>query len=241
MPFFPLRGPRDANPDDLDLRLERTGSKTSLRVNLRQSNAGRNVLLGYLVDCSSREEKFAGLRLDWRDAPAGFMGSLRIDASEDLKTWITVVDRAPLISLQHGGHRVVQKTVTIPPQRAKYLRLTWPADSHELQLTCSLIGGGIDSNVERWVGQFQMPAGEKPQIEPISVGTAQAKWVELHGTFSAGMMSREPPQENWRMIGVGIPLGQRDFFLKLTGPSDSVAAVRDEFRTFVKSARLNTK
>jgi hypothetical protein len=43
------------------------------------------------------------------------------------------------------------------------------------------------------------------------------------------------------MIGVGIPLGQRDFFLKLTGPGDSVAAIRDDFRTFVKSAKLNTK
>jgi hypothetical protein len=52
------------------------------------------------------------------------------------------------------------------------------------------------------------------------------------------MMSRDAPQENWRMIGVGIPLGERDFFLKLTGPNEAVAAVRDAFRTFVKSAKL---
>jgi hypothetical protein len=208
LPFFPLRGPRDANPDDLDLRLERTGSKTSLRVNLRQSNAGRNVLLGYLVDCSSREEKFAGLRLDWRDAPAGFLGSLRIDASEDLKTWITVVDRAPLISLQHGGHRVVQKTVAIPPQRAKYLRLTWPADSHELRLTGvqGLPPEQSDLAAHAWKDVAATPDADKPGDYLADLGgrfpvdRLALRLPQENAIASVQVLSRERASDEWRPV-----------------------------------------
>jgi hypothetical protein len=41
------------------------------------------------------------------------------------------------------------------------------------------------------------------------------------------------------MLGVAIPLGPRDFFLKLTGTSAAVGAVHDAFRDFVRSARLS--
>jgi len=134
------------------------------------------------------------------------------------------------------------REVALSPQQMGFVdaRFTVPADKEELQLTCSSIGGGIDANVERWIGQFVMPPNEKPLIESVKVGNVDAKWVELHGKFNPGMMSREGPKEDWRMIGIGIgiPMGEHDFYLKLTGPNAAVSGVRDAFRTFVQSGRI---
>jgi hypothetical protein len=40
------------------------------------------------------------------------------------------------------------------------------------------------------------------------------------------------------MLGVAIAGKTRDFYLKLVGPREAVAEVRDDFRAFVRSARL---
>lgn len=132
------------------------------------------------------------------------------------------------------------REVALLPQQQGFIdaRFLIPSEGEELQLTFLSARGGIDSNIERWVSQFQMPPKEKPAVEPIDVGGAAAKWVELHGTFNPGPMSRDQPKENWRMIGVGIPLGDREFYLKLTGSDKAVTAVHDAFREFVKTARV---
>jgi hypothetical protein len=187
LPFFPLHGPRDANPDELDLKLESNGRKVSLRVTQRNAKPG-NYLLGYLVDSSHYEDKLGGLRFDWREAPAGFLGSLRIDASDDLKNWINVVDRAPLISLRHGSHHVLQKTVTIPPQRLKYLRLTWPADSRDLRLTRvqGLPPDQFDQAMHGWKDVTATP-------DPDKRGDYLA---DLGGRFPVDRLVLRLPQEN---------------------------------------------
>ena len=38
------------------------------------------------------------------------------------------------------------------------------------------------------------------------------------------------------MLGVIVPLPDQGYFMKLTGPSDEVAAVEEDFRAFVTSA-----
>jgi hypothetical protein len=134
------------------------------------------------------------------------------------------------------------KEVEPSPQQRTFIdaRFQIPTPRGEVSLTCSSNAGGIESNVQRWVGQFQ---GERePVIEELDVGGRRATWVDLEGMFSAGPMSGGPgpgagsPIE--RMLGVAIPLGERDFYLKLTGSKAAIAAARDEFRRFAREARV---
>jgi hypothetical protein len=119
-------------------------------------------------------------------------------------------------------------------------RFQIPTPHGEVKLTFSSNAGGADVNIERWIGQFQLPQGKRPSVEEFSVGGATAKWVDLHGEFVGGAMSggtaSNGPIE--RMLGVAIPLGSRDFYLKLTGSDAAVSDVRDAFREFVRTARL---
>jgi hypothetical protein len=118
-----------------------------------------------------------------------------------------------------------------------------PTAHGDVTLTCSSNAGGIETNIRRWVGQFHPPAGKRPVMGELDVGGKKATWVELEGEFDAGPMAAagaantsSGPIE--RMLGVAIPLGSRDFYLKLTGSSAAVADIRPAFRDFARDGRL---
>ncbi len=113
-----------------------------------------------------------------------------------------------------------------------------PQAGDAVKLTLSSVGGGIDANLQRWRGQFQLPSGETPIQETIRVDNVDAIWLDLRGTFASGTAANSSAQSGMRMIGVAIPRVPRDFYLKLTGPRDQLVKVKEEFRNFVKSARF---
>ena len=119
-------------------------------------------------------------------------------------------------------------------------RFLVPSGDVELELTMSSIGGGLEPNVARWMGQFDLKTGESPGIETISAGTVEGRWLALFGTFKGRSSGRPGPHADWGMLGVGIPMQPRDFYLKLNGPADAVKAVEDAFRKFVQSAQLGS-
>ena len=116
-------------------------------------------------------------------------------------------------------------------------RFEIPTSDEPLTLTVTSAGGGIDANVERWQGQMELEPGDTPSIDEFETNGVTAKWVDLRGTFRAGMTGGGGgPQDNWRLIGVAIPHSPRDIYLKLTGPRSIVAEIEDEVREFAKSA-----
>jgi hypothetical protein len=132
------------------------------------------------------------------------------------------------------------KQVDVPPEKRGFIdaQVLVPAAGQELTLTLSSIGGGIEANVTRWKSQFSSGPSERPLIDAIDIGGRKATWVDLRGSFRASPGMAAESQSGWRMLGVGIPLEQRDFYLKLAGPAEAVEAAREEFREFVNTARL---
>lgn len=113
-------------------------------------------------------------------------------------------------------------------------RFEIPEFGDDVKLTLSTIGGGVEANIERWIGQFRLPDGSAPTSEMLDVDGLQVTWVELSGEFQ-GM--GQSPQAGWRMLGAAFDGEPRDFYLKLTGPEAALTELRDEFRAFVTSAR----
>ena len=126
------------------------------------------------------------------------------------------------------------KEVELSPGQSGFIdaRFVVPSEGTELELTCSSIGGGIDDNIKRWIGQFQQPPGQTPSIETVDINGKDARLIHLEGTFQGR-------SSNWAMIGVGIPMKPRDFYLKLNGPQKADAAVKKDFISFVEAAKLS--
>ena len=119
---------------------------------------------------------------------------------------------------------------------AKYLI---PSEEGEMVLTLTSMGGGIDANLQRWVGQFQQDPDERPRRETLRIDGAKSEWLDVRGTFRSRVGTSPGPHENWRLLGVAIPMKPRPFLLKLIGPRAAVSGFEAEFKTFARSAQLD--
>jgi hypothetical protein len=98
-------------------------------------------------------------------------------------------------------------------------------------------GGSVDANVQRWIGQFEQAAGEKPKIEKQSLHGLPATRIEVSGTYNAGgpMMGGGAPRPDHRLIGVIVEGPKGNVFFKLTGPRKTVTAANKELRGLLAS------
>ena len=101
------------------------------------------------------------------------------------------------------------------------------------------LGGGVQANITRWIGQFDKtdaaPNQKKETINGLPVTT-----VDVSGTFKGGgpmMGSSSGPKAGYRLLGAIIEGPEGDVFFKLTGPVKTVAAAQDEFQAMLKSIK----
>ena len=102
-------------------------------------------------------------------------------------------------------------------------------------------GGGVELNLERWLGQVEIDPGSKPSRESASYGDFRAIWIEAQGTLKPSTMGTGPtsPQPDSRLLAGVVEGPQGPWFFKATGPAETLAAERDAFVSMLKSAVPN--
>ncbi len=143
LPIFPLtvavsaRGSGDAL--SLQVKQQKDGTLISLNSRFADGKAAslsakaRRDLSAYVVDASRLRAQdgkgesvfLSALVFDWDVSDDSRSGRVRIDSSDDLKSWSTLVYDGALMDLEHGGQRLTQKRIEFAPTNARYLRLTW--------------------------------------------------------------------------------------------------------------------
>ncbi len=101
------------------------------------------------------------------------------------------------------------------------------------------IGGGVQANIDRWVGQFEKTA-DAPKQKKETINGFPVTTVDLTGTFKGGgpMMSQPSgPKPNYRLLGAIVEAPEGEVFFKLTGPAKTVAAAQGEFQSLLKSLK----
>ncbi len=102
------------------------------------------------------------------------------------------------------------------------------------------IGGGVQSNIDRWVGQFEKTDGA-PKQNKETINGLPVTTVDVSGTFKGGgpMMGQSSgPKSGYRLLGAIVEGPEGEVFFKLTGPAKTVAAAQDEFQAMLKSLRM---
>ncbi len=94
-------------------------------------------------------------------------------------------------------------------------------------------GGPVDSNISRWVGQFDSK-GRESRITKGKAGDSDYYMVEVSGTYNqpVGPPIRRQTKavEGSRMLAVILQLDQGVYFLKLTGQDKTIKAQRKLLR-----------
>lgn len=95
-------------------------------------------------------------------------------------------------------------------------------------------GGGVDANVQRWLGQFQGTPESKR--EEIDAGGKKITLVTATGTYNDGPpMGAKTPKADHTLIAAIVPTEDSNVFIKLTGPKDAIGKVSDSFRAMITS------
>ncbi len=211
LPYFPLQGTSGSAGHDLEIRAERTANGSVIRVRATDAAHDRQAVLAYLVDTSERKTALRSLDLDWKPVPGGFSGRLRVDCSDDLERWSTLVAAAPLLSLEYGGQRLERRQVELPGIRCKYLRLSWPAAQAPLILT-GLEGRAAPAVVEparRWK-PLTVTAGKQPGeyefvlAASLPLDRLRIDLPEPNTLVDVELLTREREQDAWRSAGRAV-------------------------------------
>jgi hypothetical protein len=91
-------------------------------------------------------------------------------------------------------------------------------------------GGGIEANIDRWIGQFDADGRE---VERANGGSQQGDWelVTIKGTFNKSVgppiMQKTAKMRDAVVLGLILKSKSGNYFLKMNGPRDAVLAERD--------------
>jgi hypothetical protein len=132
LPFFPVSVPASGAQDDVRLRVERGADGAIVSVHTTTARPGEKRI--YLVDATRLKKPLAALEFDWDKVPDGFIATLRVESSPDLKAWSTVT-QGTLAEFARGDDTLVQKRIAIAGHTPKYLRLSWVSEKPGAALT----------------------------------------------------------------------------------------------------------
>ena len=105
-------------------------------------------------------------------------------------------------------------------------------------------GGGVDANIQRWIGQFDQPSGAAMKDSgraSFDVGNLKVSTVDVSGTYVAEVRpgaTERHNKPNFRMRAAVVETPKGPYFIKLTGPAATVKAASPAFDQFLKALRF---
>jgi hypothetical protein len=100
-------------------------------------------------------------------------------------------------------------------------------------------GGGLEANLQRWLGQVEPDPGSEPQRQSFEVGDFHVVWIDVFGTLKASGFGMGPSvdQPGSRLFGAVVEGPGGPWFFKATGPDATLDAAREDFVAMVRSVR----
>lgn len=210
LPIFALRvEQRQTDLNNLALTLNRTAAGgATLNLTTRDGAAvAGDRLIGYVFDASTLTEPLVALVATWTTLPRGVGMRFRIEASDDLASWRTIVSDAPLIDLEAQGRHLRRDRIELPAIKAKYLRLSWPEGQPPLDLS-GISGAFAARSLDlpmQWseVTAVALPGRdgdyEFDLLAAYPVERLAIVLPEQNTVVAARLSSRESPQATWQL------------------------------------------
>ena len=240
--LFPLKARAGASVDGLSISVRRSDrGVTSVDVrSVGSSGAAEKRIVGYLIDLSALDRGLRAIELDWRPVADGFAGKLRVDTSDDLAAWRTLVTGAPLVDLEVAGQRLQQKRVELPQQKVKYLRLSWITPGAERQTLPELEsarGELAEKTVEaprEWT-RIESGKGEKPGEYVFDlrghypVDRVRFDLPEPNTVVQVELLTRDKADQGWRQAVRGVVYRLRQGGSEIASPELVVSIIPDRY------------
>jgi hypothetical protein len=127
-PLFPVYANPGQALDKVVITVRRDAQGRIGRIETHRINQGNRRIVAYIVDASAIPAPVSAFELEWAGLTTDFMGSVTLQASDDLGRWSDVVTDAAIASIKFGGEQLERRRVEFAPRQAKYYRVVWPTD-----------------------------------------------------------------------------------------------------------------
>jgi Protein of unknown function (DUF3999) len=241
--LFPLKAAADASIDGLSINVQRSASGV-VSVDVKSASTPAAVLqtVAYLIDMSQHDRALRSIELDWKTSE-GFSGKLRIDASDDLSIWRTLVSAAPLLNLEVGGQRLQQTHIELPQQKAKYLRLAWVADgaknaSPEITAASGALAEKFTEAAREWA-KFSPEQNTKADAKDneyvydfkgyFFMDRFRLELPQANTIVQIELFARDKAEQPWRSVSRGVAYRLRQAGSEIVSPDLQIGASSERF------------
>lgn len=209
LPVFVLRGRDHIYTDHSRVAVE-TSSGT--RVNVEQTAAPKpEVVSGLIHIIDAREtEPLRAIRFDWRSPDGASEAKVRIEASDDLDRWQTIVPASTLLLAQQGDQELRRERIEVPNRQYKYLRVQRVDNGPPLILnSVTAEQVGVAEEVEpMWFNALHVESKEADvlyfdaqHLAPVTY--ARVRLTQQNSTVNVTLQSRPDEQASWRQRWTG--------------------------------------
>ena len=136
LPVFDLQAGVPTTSGTTHVEVETAGG-TQVRIREDEpaaDEAPRTKTWAHVIDARGVEDSLRSIEFDWTSPDGASQASVRIEASEDLDQWRTVVGSTTLLRVTRDGQQLQRKTVPLAGQRYQYLRVVRTDGGPALQI-----------------------------------------------------------------------------------------------------------
>jgi hypothetical protein len=205
LPLFPLPSGARIALDGLRVTIDSPGS--AVNVQTRIAGLSSNPVNQYILDGRVRHGPVVGLRLEWPPTDIPYSGQLRVEASDDLNLWRTVLPSAPIVNLRAGDQAIVENRVPLPATTANFWRLTWIGTAPPLTLSSTFAESADAPQRAHEVlavkgardpanpGSYLFDLGAHPPVDRVTL-----LLPTVNSLVQADLSSRASPRDAWHSV-----------------------------------------
>lgn len=206
---FVLRGREQIYTDSSRVAVE-TSSGT--RVNVEESAAPEpEVVSGLIHIIDARDtQPLRAIRFDWRSPDGASEVKVRIEASDDLDQWQTIVPASTLLLAQQGDQELRRERIELPTREYKYLRVQ-RVDSGPPLILNSVTAEQVAAAEEiepMWFNALHMVSKEadvlyfdSQHVAPVTY--ARVRLAQQNSMVSVSLQSRPDEESPWHSRWTG--------------------------------------
>jgi hypothetical protein len=206
LPIFPLRGNPVRQATGMSLQVRRDADGSIVRVDTLEDGTTSQRITSYLVDASALKKPVASLVLRWQPRPEGTVGRIRVEGSDDLENWATLVPGAAVLEIRYGDHSLERRVVETGTVRMKYFRLSsaGAGDIPILTTVDARMASPSPEQPRRWVDISASRHQEKPgeysfdMSGMMPVDRIRILLPQENTLVTATLFSREKETDPWR-------------------------------------------
>lgn len=206
---FVLQGRDQVYTDSSRVAVE---TPSGTRVNVEESSApAPEVVSGLIHIIDAREtQPLRAIRFDWRSPDGASEVKVRIETSDDLDQWQTIVPASTLLLAQQGDQELRRERIALPVREYKYLRVQRIDNGPPLILnsvTAEQVAAAEDIE-PLWFSALHMAAKEadvlyfdSQHMAPVTY--ARIRLTQQNSTVSVSLQSRPDEESSWRSRWTG--------------------------------------